>query len=167
MKKLVILGAGTAGTMVAAKLRPRLSTDEWTITMIDQQPTHYYQPGFLFIPFGIYTPDDVVKPKVDFVPAGVDYVEAEIDLIEPDENRVRLADGTTVEYDYLVIATGTSIRPDETPGLEGPEYGKTIHDFYTLEGAKALAEALRFWEGGKLVLNIVEMPIKCPVAPLE
>jgi len=167
VKRLVILGAGTAGTMVAAKLRPRLSTDEWTITMIDQEPTHYYQPGFLFIPFGIYTPADVVKPKLDFIPNGVTYIEAEIDLIEPDDNRVKLSDGTTVEYDYLVIATGTSIRPDETPGLEGPEYGKTIHDFYTLEGAKALAEAIRFWEGGKLVLNIVEMPIKCPVAPLE
>lgn len=167
MKRLLILGAGTAGTMVAANLRPRLGNDEWKITMIDQEPTHYYQPGFLFIPFGIYTPSDVVKPKVDFVPAGVEYIEAEIELIEAAENRVTLADGTHVEYDYLVIATGTSIRPDETPGLEGPEYGKTVHDFYTLKGAKALAEALRFWEGGKLVLNIVEMPIKCPVAPLE
>jgi sulfide:quinone oxidoreductase len=167
MNRLVILGAGTAGTMVAAKLRPRLADDEWKITMIDQEPSHFYQPGFLFIPFGIYTPGDVVKPKADFIPAGVEYIEAEIDLVEGTENRVRLADGTLVEYDYLVIATGTSIRPDETPGLMGPEYGKTVHDFYTLDGAKALAEALRFWEGGKLVLNIVEMPIKCPVAPLE
>ena len=167
VKKLVILGAGTAGTMVAAKLRPRLDPDEWSITMIDQEPTHFYQPGYLFIPFGIYSPDDVVKPKIDFIPPGVSYVEAEIDLIEPADNRVKLADGTIFDYDYLVIATGSSIRPDETPGLEGPEYGKTIHDFYTLDGAKALAEALRFWEGGRLVLNIVEMPIKCPVAPLE
>ena len=132
MKRLVILGAGTAGTMVAAKLRPRLSVDEWKITMIDQEPNHYYQPGFLFIPFGIYTPDDVVKPKIDFIPSGVEYIEAEIDLIEAAENRVRLADATMVDYDYLVIATGASIRPDETPGLEGPGYGKTIHDFYTL-----------------------------------
>jgi sulfide:quinone oxidoreductase len=153
--------------MVAAKLRPRLGDGEWKITMIDQEPAHYYQPGFLFIPFGIYNSNDVVKPKIDFVPPGVDYIEAEIELIEAAENRVKLVGGTTVEYDYLVIATGAHIRPDETPGLEGPEYGKTVHDFYTLEGANALAEALRFWEGGKLVLNIVEMPIKCPVAPLE
>ena len=111
--------------------------------MVDEVPTHYNQPGLLFMPFGIYGPSDVVKPKADFVPGGVEYIEAEIDLNEAAENRVTLADGTHVEYDYLVIATGTSIRPDETPGLEGPEYGKTVHDFYTLEGAKALAEALR------------------------
>ena len=91
MKRLLILGAGTAGTMVAANLRPRLDNDEWKITMIDQEPTHYYQPGFLFIPFGIYSPSDVVKPKADFVPAGVGYIEAEIELIEAAENRVTLA----------------------------------------------------------------------------
>ena len=86
MKRLLILGAGTAGTMVAAKLRPRLGTDDWKITMIDQESTHYYQPGFLFIPFGIYGPSDVVKPKADFIPAGVEYIEAEIDLSEPESD---------------------------------------------------------------------------------
>jgi sulfide:quinone oxidoreductase len=152
--------------MAANKLRPRLD-DNWEITIVDQFDTHYYQPGFLFIPFGIYTPSDVVKPNVDFIPAGVNLVKGEIDLIEGDENTVKMADGTTLEYDYLLIATGAQIRPDETPGLKTDEYGKTVHDFYTFEGAKNLAEALRFWEGGRLVVNIIEMPIKCPVAPLE
>ncbi len=152
--------------MAANKLRPRLD-DNWEITIVDQSDTHYYQPGFLFIPFGIYNASDVVKPKVDFIPPGVNHVVGEIDLIEGDKNSVSLADGTTLDYDYLIIATGAHIRPDETPGLEGDEYGKTVHDFYTLEGAKNLAEALRFWEGGRLVVNIIEMPIKCPVAPLE
>ncbi|MEA2058746.1 MAG: FAD/NAD(P)-binding oxidoreductase, partial [Actinomycetota bacterium] len=167
MKRLLILGAGTAGTMVANKLRPRLALDEWDITIVDQEASHYYQPGFLFIPFGIYQPSDVVKPKADFMPAGVNAIRSSIELIEPDKNQVLLADGERLDYDYLVIATGTTTRPDQTPGLEGPEYGKTVHDFYTLEGSKNLAEALRFWEGGRLVLNIIEMPIKCPVAPLE
>jgi sulfide:quinone oxidoreductase len=166
VKRVLILGAGTAGTMAANKLRPRLD-DNWEITIVDQFDTHYYQPGFLFIPFGIYTPSDVVKPNVDFIPAGVNLVKGEIDLIEGDENTVKMADGTTLEYDYLLIATGAQIRPDETPGLKTDEYGKTVHDFYTFEGAKNLAEALRFWEGGRLVVNIIEMPIKCPVAPLE
>ena len=166
MKRVLILGAGTAGTMVANKLSERLG-DDWTLTIVDQDETHYYQPGFLFIPFGIYSPDDVVKPKADFLPPRADVVHGEIELIEPADNRVKLADGTVLDYDYLVIATGAHLRPDETPGLESPEYGTTVHDFYTLEGAKALAEALRFWEGGRLVVNIIEMPIKCPVAPLE
>jgi sulfide:quinone oxidoreductase len=167
VKRLLILGAGTAGTMVANKLRPRLALDEWDITIVDQEASHYYQPGFLFIPFGIYQPSDVVKPKADFIPAGVKAIRSSIELIEPGKNQVLLAHGERLDYDYLVIATGTTTRPDQTPGLEGPEYGKTVHDFYTLEGSKNLAEALRFWEGGRLVLNIIEMPIKCPVAPLE
>ena len=166
MKRVLILGAGTAGTMVANKLSERLD-DDWSLTIVDQDETHYYQPGFLFIPFGIYSPDDVVKPKIDFLPPRAEVVNGTIDLIEPADNRVKLADGTTIDYEYLVIATGAHIRPDETPGLESSEYGKTVHDFYTLEGAKALADTLRFWEGGRLVVNIIEMPIKCPVAPLE
>ena len=166
MRRVLILGAGTAGTMVANKLSEKLD-DDWAITVVDQDETHHYQPGYLFIPFGIYRPSDVVKPKADFLPPRAEAVTAEIDLIEPAENQVRLADGTIIDYDYLVIATGAHLRPDETPGLESAEYGKTVHDFYTLEGAKHLAEALRFWEGGRLVINIVDMPIKCPVAPLE
>ena len=166
MRRVLILGAGTAGTMVANKLSEKLD-DDWAITVVDQDETHHYQPGYLFIPFGIYRPSDVVKPKADFLPPRAEAVTGEIDLIEPAENQVRLADGTIIDYDYLVIATGAHLRPDETPGLESAEYGKTVHDFYTLEGAKHLAEALRFWEGGRLVINIVDMPIKCPVAPLE
>lgn len=167
MKRLLVLGAGTAGTMVVNKLRPRLDAGEWAITIVDEDEVHYYQPGFLFVPFGMYRRRDVVKPKRRFIPAGVDLVIGKIEEVEADANRVKMADGTILDYDYLVIATGTHPRPDQTPGLEGPEYGKTVHDFYTLEGAEALAETLRSWEGGRLAVNIIEMPIKCPVAPLE
>jgi sulfide:quinone oxidoreductase len=167
MKHLVVLGAGTAGTMAVNKLRPRLPTNRWRITMVDADPVHYYQPGFLFIPFGTYGPDDVVKPKRTFVPDGVDLIFGEIEQVAGDENQVRLADGTVLGYDQLIIATGTSPRPEETEGLDSDEYGKTVHDFYTLDGAIALRDALAEWEGGRLVLNVVEMPIKCPVAPLE
>jgi sulfide:quinone oxidoreductase len=167
MKHLVVLGAGTAGTMAVNKLRPRLRRDEWRITMVDADPVHYYQPGFLFIPFGTYCPDDVVKPKTTFVPEGVDLVMGEIAEVVGDDSQVRLTDGTVFDYDQLIIATGTSPRPDETEGLASDEYGRTVHDFYTLDGAVALRDALATWPGGRLVLNVVEMPIKCPVAPLE
>jgi sulfide:quinone oxidoreductase len=167
MRHLVVLGAGTAGTMAVNKLRPRLARNEWRITMVDADPIHYYQPGFLFIPFGTYDPDDVVKPKTAFVPEGVELVLGEIDRVAGDENQVHLTDGTVLDYDQLVIATGTSPRPDETEGLASDEYGRTVHDFYTLDGAVALRDALATWEGGRLVLNVAEMPIKCPVAPLE
>lgn len=166
-KHLVVLGAGTAGTMVVNKLRPRLPDDEWTITIVDGEPTHFYQPGYLFIPFGTYRPDEVTKPKKRFIPAGVEWVVGEVDRVTPDTNEVALTDGRTLPYDQLIIATGTTPRPDQTPGMEEGEWRKSVHDFYTYEGAVALRDALADFDGGRLVVHITEMPIKCPVAPLE
>ena len=168
MKTLLILGAGTAGTMVVNRLHRLLDPDEWKITIVDQHETHYYQPGLLFIPFGMYSKNDVVKPKRDFIPAGVEMIMSGVDSIEPEHNRVKLAQGgRNLNYDFLVIATGTDIHPEQTPGLHEHEWYQSIFDFYTIEGALALAKHLRTWQGGRLVLNVVETPIKCPVAPLE
>jgi len=167
MKKIVILGAGTGGTIMANKLRKTLSKEEWEITIVDKDKTHYYQPGFLFIPFGIYGKEDVVKPKANFIPSGVKLLFQEIDKIEPADNKVLLGDGQILNYDYLIVATGTNIDIDDTPGLNDKLWRKDIFDFYTLNGALELRKRLRDWEGGELVINIAEQPIKCPVAPLE
>jgi sulfide:quinone oxidoreductase len=167
MKKLVILGGGTAGTMMANKMRKVLDREEWDITIVEKHRTHYYQPGFLFIPFGIYSSEDVIKPKGDFFPVGVQVIYSEIDVIQADENKVTLANGQVLNYDYLIISTGTQIRPDETPGLKGELWYRNIFDFYTIEGAMALRQSIKTWEGGKLVVCISELPFKCPVAPLE
>lgn len=167
MKKLVILGAGSAGTMVANRMNRMLDLNEWQITIVDPDPIHYYQPGYLFMPFGIYTKKDVVKPRVNYLPHTVRYIPGKVEIIEPDHNRVQLADQTILTYDFLVIATGTDIHPEETPGLAEHEWGKSIHTFYSFQGAVALSEKLRTWDGGRLVVNVVENPIKCPVAPLE
>jgi sulfide:quinone oxidoreductase len=167
MKKLLILGAGSAGTMVANRMNRMLNLDEWQITIVDQDPVHYYQPGFLFMPVGIYTRKDVIKPRRDYLPYTVKYIQQKIEIIEPEKNRVRLADNTLLDYDFLVIATGADIYPEETPGLAEHEWGKSIHTFYSFEGAVALTERMRKFDGGRLVVNVVENPIKCPVAPLE
>ena len=167
MKRLLVLGAGTAGTMAVNRLRPLLDPDEWQITVVDPSQQHHYQPGYLFIPFGIYRPREVVKPTAKLLAHGVDRIVGEVDRVEADENRVLLTDGTELPYDQLIIATGTHPRRDQTDGLDSDEYGRTIHDFYTLEGATRLAEVLADWKGGRLVMSVVEMPIKCPVAPLE
>lgn len=167
MKKLLILGAGTGGTIMANKMRKCLERDEWEITIVDQFRTHYYQPGFLFIPFGMYTKDDVVKPKTTFLPMGVNMIFQEIDHINADQNHVILKDGVSLKYDFLIIATGTRTAPEETPGMTGSLWHKNIFDFYTIEGTTALARFFKTWQGGELVLNIADMPIKCPVAPLE
>ncbi len=168
MKKLLVLGAGTAGTMVVNRLNRLLDQDEWKITVVDQHETHYYQPGFLFIPFGMYSKNDVIKPKRDFIPANVEMIVSTVEIIEPEHNRVRIAKGNRyLNYDFLVIATGAHTRPDQTPGLMEHEWRKSIHDFYTIEGAVELARYLRTWKGGRMVVNVVDNPIKCPVAPLE
>lgn len=167
MKNLLILGAGTAGTMMSNHLRKGLRQDDWNITIIDQREKHYYQPGFLFLPFGIYEPEEIVKPIEKFIPKGVELVIEKIDRILPEENRVMLNNGKTLEYDLLIIASGNNIAPEEIEGLMSPEWHRSIFDFYTFEGALALRDKLANWEGGKMAVHIAEMPIKCPVAPLE
>jgi sulfide:quinone oxidoreductase len=167
MKNLLILGAGTAGTMAAARLSKKLNLDQWQITLVDKDPVHYYQPAFLFMPFGWASEGGTRRPKAKYVPRGVKLVMSSIEMIEPERNRVVLGSGETLAYDYLIIATGTDIYPEETPGLGEHEWGRSMHTFYNYDGAKALAEALREFQGGRLVVNVVENPIKCPVAPLE
>lgn len=167
MKHLVILGAGTAGTMMANHLHHHLKKPEWNITIIDERKEHYYQPGYLFLPFDIYTPADIVKTIEEFIPKDVALISQKINRILPNENLIQLANGENVTYDILIIATGAKIAPEETQGMKGSEWQKSVFDFYTFEGALALRNKLRTWQGGRLVVHITEMPIKCPVAPLE
>jgi sulfide:quinone oxidoreductase len=167
MKKIVILGAGTAGTIMANKLCKALDREEWEITIIDKEKTHYYQPGFLFIPFGIYTKQDVIKPVKEFIPDRAELIQEGIKQVVPRKNRVILDNGKDVDYDFLIIATGTHLEPSETSGMQEKLWYKSIFDFYSLEGALALYEYFRNWQGGKLVMAITELPFKCPVAPIE
>ena len=167
MQRLLVLGGGTAGTMVVNKLRRKLDRDRWQITVVDQDDKHLYQPGFLFIPFGVYAPADVQRSRHRYIPDGVELVLGEIDRVGADANKVLLADGRELGYDYLVIATGTTPRPDQTPGMLGSQWRKSIFDFYSLDGATALTGALAAFDGGRVVVHVTDMPIKCPVAPLE
>jgi len=165
MKKLVILGAGCAGTMVANKLRKLLRNEEWSITIIDQDDKHIYQPGLLFIPFGIYSADDVVRSRSEFIPKGVNFIIDEIIAIDAEKQIVETTAGS-YEYDKIIVCTGVSLAPEEIPGLMD-EWQKSAFDFYTLDGAVKLSSAMRDFKSGKLLLNIAEFPFKCPVAPLE
>jgi sulfide:quinone oxidoreductase len=165
MKNLVILGHGTGGTIIATKMRQKLSEKDWQITVIDRDWQHHYQPGWLFIPFGIYTAADCVKPKLKFVPPGVNFVLDEITEIDPVNKQVKTR-RDTYAYDWLVVATGCRIMPGEVEGMaEG--MGGDIHNFYSQDGAVALFDKLKYFSKGRVVINIAELPFKCPVAPLE
>jgi sulfide:quinone oxidoreductase len=166
LKKLVVLGAGTAGTMVANRMRRRLPAD-WSLAVVDPEPDHLYQPGLLFLPFGARDEAQMVRPRVRTLGTSVEWIRDRVEGLDPGAREVALERTGRLKYDLLVVATGARTRPAETPGLLGGEWGKTIHDFYTLEGAQALRGALETFRGGRLVLNVVEMPIKCPVAPVE
>jgi sulfide:quinone oxidoreductase len=166
MKRLLVLGSGTAGTIVVNKLVGRLP-DEWEIEVVEPSAQHLYQPGLLFVPFGRMEPETIRKPMSSVLPSTVKRTVAAITRVLPEDNKVELDDGRAISYDQLVIATGTCPRPDQTPGMTGSGWRKSIHDFYSYEGALALRPALEAFTEGRLVVHVCEMPIKCPVAPLE
>lgn len=165
MKKLLILGAGAGGTMIAAKMRKKLSEREWEITIIDRDLTHHYQAGWLFVPFSIYTLKDCERPKKSFIPRGVQFVQDTIVNVDP-EKKVVTCESSKHTYDWIIMSTGCRIAPEEVDGLMDDWHG-SIHDFYTPNGAVALEKQLKQFKKGRLVHHICESPIKCPVAPLE
>lgn len=167
MKNIVILGAGTGGTLMANKLARALPEAEWKVTVVDRDDVHLYQPGLLFVPFGQYRDEELLRPRSRLLDPKVTLVLSEIDRVDPAAKTVALTNGARLGFEFLIIATGSRIIPEEVPGLTGPGWGKSAFDFYTLEGAQALRRALDEFKGGRVVLNVAEMPIKCPVAPLE
>ena len=166
-KQIVILGGGTGGTMTANRLRRRFDSDEAEIHVVDRDDRHVYQPGLLFVPFGLAQVEEIVRPRRRQFRNGVMFHENEVESVALDKDEVLLDDGTTLPYDVLVVATGVRLQPEETEGLTGPGWNERVFTFYDLPGAAALEQALRRFDGGRLVVNIADMPIKCPVAPIE
>src|SRR5215472_4354741 len=166
-KKVVILGGGTGGTLIANRLRRLLGRSAAEIVVIDPDDEHVYQPGLLFVPFGKAGPGSLIRPRHRQFRPGVSFRQAAVDRVDLDGNEVVLADGAVVGYDVLVIATGARLVPEETEGLTGPGWMEKVFTFYTLDGATALRRALAQFDGGRLAVAVMDMPVKCPVAPLE
>jgi len=168
MKKLIVLGAGTGGTLIANILSDKLPQNEWRVTVIDKSDEHHYQPGYLFLPFGLYgynDKNDIVKPVREQLGKRVEFVPAEVNLIDHAARKVRTTAGD-FDYDWLVLAMGCRIAPEDTEGLTDA-LGKNAHTFYTLDGALKFQKAMAEMREGRLVVNVADMPIKCPVAPIE
>lgn len=152
---------------MANKLARALPDDRWRVTVIDRDDVHVYQPGLLFVPFAKCRPEQVIRRRRPLLDKRVECKLCEIDRVAPDEKRVYLEGGEKIDYDVLIVATGSRTLPEQTQGLTEAGWRETAFDFYTYEGAVELAKKLERFEGGRLVVNVVEMPIKCPVAPLE
>ncbi len=164
--RIVIIGGGTGGTLTANRLRRRLG-DTAQITVIDTNDRHLYQPGLLFVPFGLAEPDEIVRSRRAQLHDGIDFRLADVDRVQTAENLVHLSGSEQIPYDVLIVASGASLLPQETEGLTGPSWNENVFTFYTLEGATGLRDALRRLHRGRLVVNMIDLPIKCPVAPLE
>jgi sulfide:quinone oxidoreductase len=167
-KKIIILGGGTGGTVVANKLRHALAPSDAEITVIDETDEHIYQPGLLFVPFGLARPEGLIRPRhQQFHGDGIEFLQSKIESVDIENNVVHLDDGGQRPYDCLVVASGCRILPGETPGMLGDSWNEDVFTFYSPEGATALSKKLPWMDHGRLVVNVVDMPIKCPVAPLE
>ena len=166
-QRLVILGAGTGGTLAANRLRKKYSNAELKIDIVDQDNRHVYQPGLLFVPFGLSEPDEIVRKRDRQLRKGIEYHLSAIESVDVEAQTVALENGESLGYDVLLIATGARLLPEETEGLTGPGWNEKVFTFYDMPGATALAEKLDDFESGRLVINVIDMPIKCPVAPLE
>lgn len=164
-KHIVIVGGGLAGTIVAnglcRQLGEQLRSGEVRITVIGNTDKHMYQPGLLYVPFGKIREAELFRDQRKVLDRRVNFHIDAATNIDVDNNRVTCESGKTHDYDYVVLATGSRIRPETIPGME-----EGAHWFYDLDGARKMREALRDFEGGKIVVN-VNAPHKCPVAPLE
>jgi sulfide:quinone oxidoreductase len=164
-KKILIVGGGLAGTIIAnglcRSLGRRLKTGEVAIAMIGASDKHMYQPGLLYVPFGKFREEELFRDQRKVLDNRVPYFVDPATKIDVDAKVVTCKSGKTHTYDYLVIATGSRIMPQNIPGM-----AEGAHWFYDLEGARKMRDALDKFEGGKIVIN-VNAPHKCPVAPLE
>jgi sulfide:quinone oxidoreductase len=163
----VVLGGGTGGTLLANRLRRELDRSSVEIVVVDADDEHIYQPGLLFVPFGLARPESLVRPRSHQLRNGIVFHRSAVDHVDLQRDQVLLADGTAMSYDVLVVATGARLLPEETDGMLGPGWQEQVFTFYSLDGAVALHRALSSFNGGRLVVGIIDMPIKCPVAPLE
>ena len=165
-KRVLILGGGTAGTLLANRLRRDLPPDD-LITVVDRDAGHLYQPGLLFVPFGTVRPERLTRARERQLHRDIAYRQCAVDHADLEARRAYLDDGSVLDYDVLVVATGAELLPGETPGLSDATARGKAFTFYDLPGATGLRDALQRFTSGRLAVNVIDLPIKCPVAPIE
>jgi sulfide:quinone oxidoreductase len=166
IQRVVILGGGTAGTLTANRLQREIG-GQAAITVVDRDDDHWYQPGLLFVPFGRARPGKLVRSRARQLLPGIGYHQGPVEHVDVAGRQVHLETGAVLPYDVLVIATGAALLPGDTDGLAEAMAQGNAFTFYEPAGAAALRDALAAFDGGRIAINVVDMPIKCPVAPIE
>lgn len=169
MKSLVILGGGTGGTILSNLLSKKLNLQEWSIKVIDSAKEHVYQPGLVFLPFALYgykSAADITKPAGFNVSPEATYISENIKSVDTSKKEV-ITDEGNHRYDILIFALGAEMVTSEVSGLDEAIASKNAYCFYTLESGLECQTGLRDFKGGNLVINLADMPVKCPVAPIE
>lgn len=164
MKRILVLGAGTAGTIFANRMRRHLP-ERWSLSVVDGDPVHLYQPGLVFLPLGAHDEHRITRPRARTL--DVEWIPSEVYAVDADKKQVRLLDETILSYDVLVIASGAHPRPDLVPGLLGEDWHRDVFDFFTLGGAQALRHALASFRKGRFVVHLAGPPLKASFAALE
>jgi sulfide:quinone oxidoreductase len=168
MKNLLVLGAGTAGTMVVNRLRPHLERSEWRITIVDQDTSTTTSPATSSSP-SVRTSPRVVKPRHRFLPDGR----------RARARRHRPSCCPKSRSVHAVRRHGAALRPARHRHRRVAPRPRRLRAWQPRNGGAASSTStpsrarprsrrmLATWPGGRLVVHITEMPIKCPVAPLE
>jgi sulfide:quinone oxidoreductase len=166
MQRIVVIGGGVGGTLVAnllaRKLRREIDRHEATVTVIDDKGEHVYQPGFMYIAMGNQRPEGLRRAERSLLDRRVALEVGAVTEIDEERSCIGLEDGRHVGYDQLVIASGSRIVPEEIEHFE-----TEAHHFYGADAAARLRAALDAFTGGRIVIGIAGMPYKCPPAPLE
>jgi sulfide:quinone oxidoreductase len=159
--RVVVLGGGVGGTLIANLLDKSLGRDVH-VTVVDPSGMHDYQPGYLYVALGQARGHWLSRDERTLLRSGIDLAIEEAVRIHPEAQTVQLKSGGSLEWDYLVMATGARLVHDAIPGLVDGSYG-----FYSLLDAERLREELRRFKGGKLLIGVSGIPYKCPPAPVE
>ncbi|HET7701161.1 MAG TPA: FAD/NAD(P)-binding oxidoreductase [Candidatus Limnocylindria bacterium] len=159
-KTTLVLGGGVGGLTAAHTLRD-LVGPEHRVVLVERRPDHLFAPSLLWLMVGDRRRGQLTRDLAGMLRPGIELVQAEVTALDPERRIVRAGD-RELPYDALVVALGAELAPDTMPG-----YAEAAHNFFDLDGAARLDEALRAFAGGKVVVAVSALPYKCPAAPYE
>ncbi len=160
---IVVVGGGTAGITVAARLCRAL--DEPDVAIIEPSDTHYYQPLWTLVGGGVANREESARPEAELIPDGAKWIRARVAELAPEDDAVLTTDGRTVTYDHLVVAPGLGLRWDAIEGLEGRVGRDGICSNYAYDQCHRTWETISSFDGGTALFTMPAPPIKCAGAP--